>query len=376
VTQTAGDPTVSRKGDHIDIILGQDVRARVNGWDDVHLVHEALPEVDLDEIDTRTTLLNHDLEAPIMVASMTGGYPGAKAINERLAAAAAAHGFAMGVGSQRAMLKDPSQAPTYEVVREHDVPFIAANIGAPQLIAQGDTKPLETRDILRLIDAIDADALIVHLNYLQEVVQPEGDTRAAGVWHAIEHLVKEAPVPVIAKETGAGLSATTAARLVESGVAAIDVGGLSGTTFAAVERVRAERAGAAAHARLGELFRDWGIATPVALREALTAECEVIATGGLRHGLDVARAVALGAHCTGLASATLAAASQSAQAVEALMDQLVAELRTGMFLSGASTVDELRDRPVVVTGAVREHLLALGHDPTALGHGRRRPGSA
>ena len=295
------DLTVSRKGDHVDIILEEDVQAKRNAWDEITLLHEAIPEVDLDHVDPTATLLNRRLSMPVMVASMTGGYPGAMEINERLAQACAEHRIGMGLGSQRAMLTDPGQAPTYAVVKEHDVPFVAANIGAPQLIPQGDEKPLTPDDIIHLVDAIDADALIVHLNYLQEVVQPEGDVQAAGVLHEIEHLVTEVPCPVIAKETGAGMTGTTVQRLVEAGVAAIDVGGLSGTTFAAVERHRAAQAGATGHAALGDLFRDWGVPTPVATVEAAAAGADVIATGGIRTGLDVARAITLGATCAGIA---------------------------------------------------------------------------
>ncbi len=364
------DRTVSRKGDHVDIILEGGMSAKANAWDDVALVHEALPEADLDAVELSTTLLNRELDLPVMVASMTGGYPGAKDINERLAAAAAEHGMAMGVGSQRAMLTDPSQAETFTVVTEYDIPFVAANIGAPQLITQGDDKPLTTDEILHLIDAIDADALIVHLNYLQELVQPEGDTQAAGVEQAIEHLVTEVPGPVIAKETGAGMHRVTAQRLVEAGCAALDVGGLSGTTFAAVETVRAEQAGSESHVGLGERFRDWGVPTPVAVVEALHAECEVIATGGVRDGLDVAAALALGAQVAGMASGVLKPASEGAHELERAVAAIEDQLRTALMLTGCEHVDELTERPVVIGGTTRTWLEALGQDVARFGADR------
>jgi isopentenyl-diphosphate delta-isomerase len=224
----------------------------------------------------------------------------------------------------------------------------------------------------RLIDAVEADALIVHLNFLQEVVQPEGDVQAAGVLSAIEHLVKSVSVPVIAKETGAGMTRTTAQRLVAAGCAALDVGGLSGTTFAAVEKVRAERSASPRHAALGETFRDWGVPTPVALAEARLAGCEVVATGGIRGGLDVARAIAMGATCAGVASAVLRPASQGKRELKAFVEGMLEALRTALFLTGAETVGELSGRPAVVTGTTAAMMTALGHDVAALGAGRLR----
>src|SRR5581483_1251788 len=236
-----GEPeqTRSRKQEHVDIILGQDVRARENAWDDVRLLHEAAPDVDLEGVDLRTRFLGADLGAPVMIASMTGGYPDAERINGNLAAAAAARGLAMGVGSQRAALRSPEARRSFAVVRDHSVPFVCANIGAPQLVPQAKKGPLTRAQIDELVKMLDADALIVHLNPLQETVQPEGDLRSRGVRDAIRDLSKDLGVPVIAKETGAGMARGTASALKACGVAALDVGGLSGTTFAAVETFRA-----------------------------------------------------------------------------------------------------------------------------------------
>ncbi len=360
------EETIQRKGDHVDIILNDDVQAKKNAWEDVNLLHEALPETDLDHVTTQTPLLNHPLELPVMVASMTGGYPDAEAINERLAKASAKHGVGMGVGSQRAMLEDPDQASTYTVIREHDVPFVAANIGAPQLIPQGDEDPITVDQAKQLVNAIDADALIVHLNYLQEIVQPEGDTKASGVIDAIEQLVTEIPGPVIAKETGAGMHRGTIKRLVDAGCAAVDVGGLSGTTFAAVERIRAESADSPRHVGLGDRFRDWGIPTPVAVREGATLDVNVIATGGVKNGVHVARAIALGADACGIASGALAPASEGEEALDAFFEALRSELETAMFLTGAETIGELQKRPVMVRRETAAWLRRLGHDVDAL----------
>ncbi|MFA5860119.1 MAG: type 2 isopentenyl-diphosphate Delta-isomerase [Candidatus Thermoplasmatota archaeon] len=357
--------TRSRKQDHVDIILKEDVRARVNAWDDISLVHEALPDVDLSRVDLKTRFLGAALGAPFMIASMTGGYPDAERINGNLAAAAAAHQLAMGVGSQRAALLSTASKRTFTVVRDHDVPFLAANIGGPQLVAQGAKKPITRSDIDTLVKMLEADALIIHLNVLQEAVQPEGDLQCVGLAAAIKDLAHDLGVPVIAKETGAGMTHATANRLKDAGVKALDVGGLSGTTFAAVEAFRAHAEGAADRERVGALFRDWGVPTPVSLREAQVG-LPVVATGGLRSGLDAARALALGATLAGYASAMLHAANESEQAAIALGAQLELELRTACFLTDCASARDLAMHPVVVGGVSAEWLRALGHDVAAL----------
>lgn len=347
-----GRRTESRKKDHVDIILKEDVRARVNAWDDVALAHEALPEVDFERVDLATTFLGARLKAPVMIASMTGGYADAERINAHLAQAAAEHGLAMGVGSQRAGLLKPETRRSYEVVREHDVPFLAANIGAPQLVRQARDK-LSRAEVEEVVKMVDADALIVHLNYLQEVAMPEGDLRAEGVEAAIRDLSRDLGVPVIAKETGAGLTRATAERLARAGASALDVGGQSGTTFAAVEHARAVAQGDAARARLGEVFRDWGVPTPVAVAEAARVGLPLVATGGLRHGLDAARAIAMGATLAGFASAALRAADKSAEDASAWAAGVAAELRAACFLTGSKRVADLAKAARVVTGGTR-----------------------
>ena len=361
--------TRSRKQDHVDIILSEDVRARANLWDEITLAHEALPDVDLESVKLGTTFLKKGLRAPIMIASMTGGYPDAERINGNLAQAAAEHGVAMGVGSQRAALLSPGSRRTFTVVRDHDVPFVAANIGAPQLVAQG--KPALARaQIDELVKMLEADALIVHLNALQEAVQPEGDLRARGIHDAIRDLAKDLGIPVIAKETGAGMTRATATRLKDAGVAALDVGGLSGTTFAAVETFRAKAEGRADRERLGQLFRDWGIPTPAAVLEA-NVGLPLVATGGLRSGLDAARAVALGATLAGFASAILTPANESAKAASAFLAQVELELRTACFLTNSATAADLANAPIVVGERVGRWCALRGID--AVGLARRGP---
>jgi len=344
------------------------VRARANAWDDVRFLHHAAPDVDLPAIDLRTRFLGADLDAPFMVASMTGGYPDAERINANLAAAAAQHGLAMGVGSQRAALLSPEARRSFTVVRDHDVPFLCANIGGPQLVTQGAKPPLTRAQIDELVKMLDADALIVHLNVLQEAVQPEGDLASRGLLAAIRDLAQDLGVPVIAKETGAGMTRRAALALAEAGAKALDVGGLSGTTFAAVEAYRAQAEGRADRERLGALYRDWGVPTPVSVVEAQVG-LPLVATGGLRSGLDAARALALGATLAGFASAILTPANESAAGASAFVDQLKLEIRTACFLTDAPRARDLGKRALVVGGDTRRWLDDLGHD--AAGMARR-----
>ena len=362
---TAGpvDPVEARKGEHLRLAADGDVDARTGaGWSDVRLVHEALPEVDPDEVDLRVSFLGRQLAAPLLIAGMTGGHAAAAAVNSRLARAAARHGLAIGVGSQRAALRRPELVATYTVMREQaPQAFLLGNIGAAQLVPQDAGPPLSLAQVQNLVSALRADALAVHLNFLQETVQPEGDRRAAGVLDAIRKLVQELGVPVIAKETGAGLSRESARRLVDAGVAALDVGGLGGTSFAAVEGLRAGRQGDQRNQRLGEVFREWGIPTAVSVVAAAGLGRPVIATGGIRSGLDAARALALGATLAGVARPLLQAALQSDEAVNAWIEQFLAELRAAIFLSGARTAAGLRSRPRVILGETREWLAQLGY---------------
>ena len=224
--------TEQRKAEHVNIILKEDVSAGYDYWGDVHLLHRALPEIDLDDIDLRVKLFGRRLEAPLVISSMTGGFGMGGEINANLAKADAEVGVAMGVGSQRAAIEKPELEPTYAVVKDYDVPLLFANLGAPQLVPQAGKRAYGASDAKKAMDMIGADALIVHLNFLQEVVQPEGDRRAKGCLAAIKTLA--ARFPVMAKETGAGISRDVAKALRRAGVRAIDVGGLGGKSFSAV----------------------------------------------------------------------------------------------------------------------------------------------
>ena len=338
--------TEQRKAEHVNIILQEDVSASYDYWNDVRLVHHALPEIDLDDIDLRVSLFGKRLEAPLVISSMTGGFGMGGEINANLAKAAAEVGVAMGVGSQRAAIEKPELAETYAVVKDYDVPLRFANLGAPQLVPQGSKRAYGLADARTAMEMVHADALIVHLNFLQEVVQPEGDRRGRGVLAAIRALA--AKIPVMAKETGAGISREAAERLRQAGVQAIDVGGLGGTSFSAVEHYRARKDAATLKERLGATFWNWGIPTPASVVLA-NVGLPIIATGGVRSGLDAAKGIALGATAAGMAKPMLEAAKVSAEAVVQELRAVIEELKAAMFLTGASSVEELHERHAIIT---------------------------
>jgi len=338
--------TEQRKAEHVDIILKEQVSADYNYWNDVHLIHKALPEVDHDSIDISTRLLGRELRAPLVIASMTGGFAEARQINENLAKAAAETGIALGVGSQRAAIENPALEDTYSVVKDYDIPLRFANIGAPQLVEQegkGAYGFLEAQEAMKMVKA---HALLVHMNFLQEVVQPEGEKRAKGCLSAVQMLA--ARFPVVAKETGAGISREMALNLKRAGVRGIDVGGLGGTSFSAVEYYRARKEGESSKEKLGATFWNWGIPTPASVVLARVG-LPVIATGGVRTGLDVARAVCLGASAAGMAKPMLEAAKQSAEAVVKEIGFIIDELKAAMFLTGSANLNELMGTQCIVT---------------------------
>lgn len=346
-----------RKRDHVDIVLEKNVRPKHNYWDDVHFLHRALPEVDLDGIDVSLELFGRRLRAPIIISSMTGGFEDAVRINDNLAYGASKVGVGMGVGSQRPVLQGQASEESWTVVRKHRVPLMIANVGAPQLIPQGGKEPLGLEEARRALRMVDGHILAIHLNYTQEIVQPEGDSKARGVLDAIRAIAAE--VPVLAKETGAGISREVALLLKEAGVQGIDIGGLGGTSFSAVEFYRARREGLRRKERLGEAFWEWGIPSPISLLMAQVG-LPVIATGGLRSGVDAARAVALGASAAGMASQMLRAANESAEAVVEELEAVIAELKAVMFLTGCRTLEDLRQKKIVLTGPTREWASSLG----------------
>jgi isopentenyl-diphosphate delta-isomerase len=328
----------------------------------VHIVHDALPDVDAADVDLRARFLGRTLELPLVISGMTGGHGRALAVNELLARVAERRGIAMGVGSQRAALRDPMLVPTYSIVRQ-TAPhaFVIANLGISQLVKQDRESALGGRDIAQIIAMVKADAVAIHLNYLEESVQPEGQTRARGALAAIRALTRRAKVPVIAKETGAGITREVAQRLRRAGVSAIDVGGVGGTSFAAVEALRAAAQSDAAHMSLGNRFRDWGVPTAVAVAGVGSVGLPLIATGGVRSGLDAAKALALGATLVGVGRPLLQAALRGESEVIRWVDDFALELRTAVFLSGARRAMDLARAPLVITGDVKEWLDQLGY---------------
>lgn len=342
-----------RKGDHVEICAKEDLGQDYFYWDDVKLVHNPMPEVDLDEVSTSTTIFGRKLEAPLIISAMTGGYGKAEEINRNLAGVAEEFGIGMGVGSQRAALENPELVRTYSVIREFDVPLRIANLGIPQLIRQSLTAPIGIEQGRAAMEMIEAHMLAIHLNYLQEIVQPEGDTKSKGGLRALETFANS--LPIIAKETGAGISRETALKLKKAKVRGLDVGGLGGTSFSAVEYYRAKSAGDAKRANIGKTFWDWGIPTPVAVVVA-NVGLPIVSTGGLRSGLDVARAIAIGAGCAGMAGRLLPAALEGREALTREIQTIVDELKAAMFLVGAKNMKELAATRALVTGRSKEWL--------------------
>ncbi len=348
---------MERKKDHVEIVLNRDVKSDYNYWDDIILVHQALPELDLDDIDLSTTLFGKKLGAPLIISAMTGGYAEAEAINRNLAEAAGEFQVGMGVGSQRAAIEDPGLEKTYGVVKEHDIPLLLANLGAPQFVSQKGAAPYGIDEAVRAMEMIDADMLAIHLNYLQEVIQPEGDTTAKGCLLAIKKVALQ--LPVVAKETGAGISYEAAVELRKAGVKGIDVGGLGGTSFSAVEYYRAKNLNDGTRERLGSAFWNWGIPTPVSLILA-DVGLPLLATGGIRNGSDIARAAVLGASASGVAGALLKAARESAQAVKNELKLILDELRATMFLTSSKNLEELAKNEFVITGRTSGWIDGIG----------------
>ncbi|RQD84001.1 MAG: type 2 isopentenyl-diphosphate Delta-isomerase [Methanocalculus sp. MSAO_Arc2] len=343
------EKTMTRKLDHLRICREENVEAGEPGFSDVRIVHTALPECDLKQIDISTRLLGHSFSSPLFIAAMTGGHPETTGVNRRLARAAERFGCAIGVGSQRAALEQPELAGSFSVVREEaPTAFVTANIGAVQLRDQG----IEWAE--KAVSMIDADAIAIHLNFLQEAIQPEGDRDGTGCLKAIETLCAEVSYPVIVKETGSGISREMAAALWNAGVQAIDIGGHGGTSWALVEGIRGKESGEQSFQRLGNDFVDWGIPTVVSLIEVRETGGPVIATGGIRSGIDIAKALALGADLAGMALPLLAPAMESDNALYSAVDHIHSQLKAAMFLSGARTISDMRRARTYITGTTRD----------------------
>ena len=329
--------TPARKADHIRVNLEQDVRGGLpTGLERLHFAHRALPDLDLEAVDTACTFLGKPLAAPLLISSMTGGTDQATRINFILAEAAQAARIAVGLGSQRVALEEPRWEASFSVRRAAPDALLLANLGAVQL-----NYGYGLAECRRAVDMAGADALILHLNPLQEALEPDGNSRFAGLLPRIEAVCRGLPVPVIVKEVGWGIAAADARRLVDAGVAAIDIAGAGGTSWSQVELHRAE---SSAQAELAAAFIDWGIPTARSLREVHQSlpEVPLIASGGLRNGVDVAKCVALGASLAGMAAPFLKAAAESPQAVHDRIRLILSQLRVAMFAAGCPSMDALR----------------------------------
>lgn len=330
--------TQTRKDDHLRICLEEDVQFRqlTNGLEGYRFTHCCLPELNLDEIDISTTFLGKFMLAPLLISSMTGGTQKAKMINYRLAEVAQTYKLAMGVGSQRVAVEKPEVADTFAVRSLAPDILLLANLGAVQL---NYTYGID--QCLRVIEILEADALILHLNPLQECVQPKGDTNFKGLLDKIEKLCSKLSVPVIAKEVGNGISGKMAGKLIEAGVSAIDVAGAGGTSWAKVE---SERADNLLQKQLGKTFADWGVPTADCILQIRNhyPTIPLIASGGLRNGVEVAKALALGADLAGLAFPFLKAASESVESLEDLVKLLISEITTVLFCTGNTDLEALK----------------------------------
>jgi isopentenyl-diphosphate delta-isomerase len=330
--------TQIRKADHLRVCLEEDVQCReiTSGLEKYRFTHCCLPELNRAEIDLSTTFFNKKLHAPILISSMTGGTDLAKTINYRLAAIAQEYRLAMGVGSQRVAIEKPEVSETFAIRSIAPDALLFANLGAVQLNYRYGLE-----ECIRAVELLEADALILHLNPLQECVQTNGDTNFRGLFDKIAQLCEKLDVPVIAKEVGNGISGTMAQKLIAIGVSAIDVAGAGGTSWAKVESGRAQ---APKQRRLGATFADWGIPTADCITQvrAVAPTIPLIASGGLRDGLDIAKAIALGADLAGLAMPFLQAANESEAALHSLIEILQAEITTALFCTGTATLAQLK----------------------------------
>ena len=329
-----------RKAEHIELALDRSMQVEIAEFARYSFEHDALPELDYDEVDLSTTFLGRELRAPLLISCMTGGTDDAAQINANLAAGAEQAGVALGVGSQRKALESAETAATFQVRSLAPSVPILANLGAVQL-----NYGYGVEECRQAVEMIDADALVLHLNPLQEAIQPEGDRRFGNLLEKMARVVDELEAPVIVKEIGCGISARVARRLQRIGVEWIDTAGVGGTSWARIEAARAN------DRELGEVFAHWGLTTPESIRQVNSvAGVHVIGSGGLRNGLDVAKALALGAELAGLAYPFLVAARESADAVTTAIDRLTVELRTAMFCVGARHLTDLTDTPLFRDG--------------------------
>lgn len=350
-----------RKQRHLTLSLEEDVQSDIDtGFEDIRLVHRSLPEIDLEEVSTETELFGKRLSSPLIVSAITGGTEYAKEINSTLASVVEDLGIGIGVGSQRIALENPSVAHTFSVVRElAPSAMVMGNIGCPQL-----SMGWGVEEASRCVDMIEADALVIHMNPLQEAVQVHGETRYRGVLGKIGEIAAALSVPVVMKETGCGIAREDAEKLEEAGAAALEVSGVGGTSWAAVEHHIAKVEGKKDQEALGESLWNWGIPTAISVVEtSRSTNLKVIASGGLRTGVEMAKAIVLGADAAGIARPFLKKAVEGPESLRKHIENILLEFKTVMFLVGAENIDDLRRAPTVILGRTGEWLRLRGFDP-------------
>lgn len=364
------EETRKRKADHIKISLKQNVQARnvTTGFEEIYLIHNALPEVDKKKINLTSTIFGHKFAAPLLAGAITGGTPEAAKINSTIAEAVETLGLGMGVGSQRAALENKKLEKTFAVTRKKaPTAFLIANIGGIQLVNGYGLK-----EVKKILAMIEADAVAIHLNVLQETAQPEGQTNFKGILAKIGEIAGELDKPVIVKETGAGIAAEEAKKLEAAGVKGIDASGSGGTSFAAVEYYRAEGNKNRFQRRLGDVFWDWGVPTAISTIETCqTVKIPVIASGGIRDGVEIAKSLAIGASMASLSQPILQAAVKGVKETTDALSLLVEELRNTMLLVGAEKLGDLQKVPFVVTGKTAEWLKLRGFNIEAYAQRKR-----
>ncbi|MDD1776348.1 MAG: type 2 isopentenyl-diphosphate Delta-isomerase [Candidatus Methanomethylicus sp.] len=339
-----------RKLSHLEICRDRNVgsRGKPTHLADVELIHCAMPELNIDDVKLSANLFGKSLRAPVLISAMTGGHPATKKVNENLAKAADELGLGICIGSQRAAIEDSRMEDSFRIVREvSDKLLVIGNIGAAQLLDDNAVNIAE-----RSLAMVDADALAVHLNPLQELVQPEGDTRYKGILKNLKKIVKSLKKPVMVKETGCGISREVARSLASTSIAAIDISGVGGTSWAAVEHYNAQLRGDKFKSEVADTMWDWGIPTAMAVCEVASLGCgiPIIASGGINNGLDMAKCIALGASYVGVARPILLQAFESHIAVSSKLERMVHELIISTLLTGCKSVEELQRVPKVIGG--------------------------
>jgi len=355
----------NRKEAHIDICCNSTeeiIMSRSTGFEDIELIHRALPEVNFTDLSLETTFLGRQFSYPLFISSITGGIQKGIKINALLAQVAEEFGIGLGVGSQRAAIEDDHRRESFTVIRQYaPKAFLAANVGAVQL-----NNGFGLEELQKAIEMIRADAIILHVNPLQEAIQPEGNTNFQGLLEKIRNVAAELKQPVIIKEVGAGISLEVAKELVACNIAAIEVAGAGGTSWAQIEGIRARQLREHIKEHAGRTFKNWGIPTAVSTIETLNAtrgKCEVICSGGIRTGIDAAKALALGAKLVGVAlPLACLAARKTKKELTQWLNQFIYELKVTMFILGAKNLEMLRSVPIVITGKTKEWLQTRGMD--------------